>query len=115
VIGRFAWAALAAILAPGGNPAQAEEMIYGLAQDAVCRDKSGKIIEPRVVLNVTAAAPLPAEAGPYDLVKVKDKDCYFHRVETILEPTPSSCTIASVNGPNAAVAGVRDTPNCSDK
>ena len=107
------------LLGLDGAPAWADEMIYGLAPDAVCRDATGKIIEPRLPVSITAATPAPYERGPYDLVKLKEKingeDCYFHRVEAILESTPSSCTVASSNGSSKSVAGVRGGPNCSAK
>ena len=94
-------------------------MIYGFAPDAVCRDENGRVFKDRIPPAILEGRPAAAKAGPYDLVKLTDKiggeDCYFHRVEVNLEPSPAACTVATVNGPSTKVAGTRGDLNCSAK
>jgi hypothetical protein len=95
-----------------------QEIVYGLADGAACRDASGKLEEPRELVKPKAQA----EKAPFGMVRIKEKvhgkDCYFYRAEVSLQPpdqTDTSCSDGSVGQPKSSIAGTRRAPNCAQK
>jgi hypothetical protein len=109
--------AFASAVATLGN-ARAEEKIYSLDDEAVCRDVNGKILQPRI----TPGLPAVAEKTQFGMIKVEKVinglECFFYIFEVSLDPTNGQgsalCPDASVGQDKSSIAGTRQaSAGCS--